>query len=127
MGIRHPRRNEYCVLVGTRRGLSSSELSGVQYWRASKNDACRLVQAQCVRPLRHRRQCAEWMEECWNDNYRGAPHDGMAWMRGQCRLHVLRGGAFDSQAKYLRSTSRFRYDLDVRYIANGFRVVRELP
>jgi formylglycine-generating enzyme required for sulfatase activity len=70
---------------------------------------------------------AEWMEDCWNDNYRGAPHDGTAWMSGQCRLHVLRGGAFDSQAKYLRSTSRFRYDADVRYVANGFRVVRELP
>ena len=70
---------------------------------------------------------AEWMEDCWNDNYRGAPHDGAAWMSGQCRLHVLRGGAFDSQAKYLRSMSRFRYDVDVRYIANGFRVVRELP
>ena len=70
---------------------------------------------------------AEWMEDCWNDNYRGAPHDGTAWMSGQCRMHVLRGGAFDSQARYLRSTSRFRYDTDVRYIANGFRVVRELP
>jgi len=70
---------------------------------------------------------AEWMEDCWNDNYRGAPRDGTAWMSGQCRLHVLRGGAFDSQAKFLRSTSRFRYDVDVRYIANGFRVVRELP
>jgi formylglycine-generating enzyme required for sulfatase activity len=70
---------------------------------------------------------AEWMEDCWNDNYRGAPRDGTAWMSGQCRLHVLRGGAFDSQAKFLRSTSRFRYDVDVRYVANGFRVVRELP
>ena len=70
---------------------------------------------------------AEWMEDCWNDNYRGAPRDGTAWMSGQCRLHVLRGGAFDSQAKFLRSTARFRYDVDVRYIANGFRVVRELP
>ena len=39
---------------------------------------------------------------------------------------VLRGGAFDSAAKYLRSTARFRYDSDVRYSANGFRVVREL-
>jgi formylglycine-generating enzyme required for sulfatase activity len=70
---------------------------------------------------------AEWMEDCWNDNYRGAPNNGSAWTSGQCRLRVLRGGAFDSQAKYLRSTSRFRYDTDVRYIANGFRVVRELP
>jgi formylglycine-generating enzyme required for sulfatase activity len=69
---------------------------------------------------------AEWVEDCWNDNYRGAPTNGSAWTAGQCRLRVLRGGAFDSQARYLRSMSRFRYDQDVRYIANGFRVVREL-
>ncbi len=69
---------------------------------------------------------AEWVEDCWNDNYRGAPTNGSAWTSGQCRLRVLRGGAFDSQSRYLRSTSRFRYDHDVRYTANGFRVVREL-
>jgi formylglycine-generating enzyme required for sulfatase activity len=69
---------------------------------------------------------AEWVEDCWNDNYRGAPPNGSAWTAGQCRLRVLRGGAFDSQARYLRSSSRFRYDFDVRYIANGFRVLREL-
>ena len=70
---------------------------------------------------------AEWVEDCWNDNYRGAPTNGSAWTVGQCRLRVLRGGAFDSQSKYLRSMSRFRYDVDVRYGANGFRVLRELP
>jgi formylglycine-generating enzyme required for sulfatase activity len=70
---------------------------------------------------------AEWVEDCWNDNYRGAPANGTAWTTGQCRLRVLRGGAFDSQSKYLRGTARFRYDHDVRYVANGFRVVRELP
>jgi formylglycine-generating enzyme required for sulfatase activity len=69
---------------------------------------------------------AEWVEDCWNDNYRGAPVNGSAWQTGQCRLRVLRGGAFDSQAKYLRSQARFRYDSDVRFSANGFRVLREL-
>jgi formylglycine-generating enzyme required for sulfatase activity len=69
---------------------------------------------------------AEWVEDCWNDSYRNAPRDGAAWTIGQCGLRVLRGGAFDSQSRYLRSASRFRYDADVRYVANGFRVVREL-
>jgi formylglycine-generating enzyme required for sulfatase activity len=69
---------------------------------------------------------AEWVEDCWNDDYRGAPNNGKAWETGQCRLRVLRGGAFDSQARYLRSQSRFRYDSDVRFSANGFRIVREL-
>jgi formylglycine-generating enzyme required for sulfatase activity len=70
---------------------------------------------------------AEWVEDCWNDNYRGAPRDGTAWTSGQCRQRVLRGGSFDSQARYLRSASRFRYDADVRYYANGARVARDLP
>jgi formylglycine-generating enzyme required for sulfatase activity len=69
---------------------------------------------------------AEWVEDCWNDSYRGAPKDGSAWSSGQCRLRVLRGGAYDSASKYVRSTARFRYDTDVRYSANGFRVLREL-
>jgi formylglycine-generating enzyme required for sulfatase activity len=70
---------------------------------------------------------AEWVEDCWNSSYRNAPSDGSAWTKGQCRQRVLRGGSFDSQARYLRSGSRFRYDADVRYYANGFRVVRDLP
>lgn len=69
---------------------------------------------------------AEWVEDCWNDNYVGAPANGSAWVTGQCRLRVLRGGSFDSQTAYTRSMARFRYDFDVRYYANGFRVVREL-
>jgi formylglycine-generating enzyme required for sulfatase activity len=70
---------------------------------------------------------AEWVEDCWNDDYKGAPTDGSAWTAGQCQLRVLRGGAFDSQARYLRTTSRFRYDANVRFLENGFRVLRELP
>jgi formylglycine-generating enzyme required for sulfatase activity len=69
---------------------------------------------------------AEWVEDCWNDSYRGAPQDGMPWTAGQCNLRVLRGGSYDSQAKFVASPARFRYDYDVRYPANGFRVLREL-
>jgi formylglycine-generating enzyme required for sulfatase activity len=69
---------------------------------------------------------AEWVEDCWNDDYRGAPTNGSAWTSGQCQLRVLRGGSFDSEADYVRSNSRFRYDNDVRYSGNGFRVVRQI-
>ena len=69
---------------------------------------------------------AEWVEDCWNDLYRGAPLDGSAWTAGQCNWRVLRGGDYNSPAKLVASSSRFRYDNDVRYPANGFRVVREL-
>jgi formylglycine-generating enzyme required for sulfatase activity len=69
---------------------------------------------------------AEWVEDCWNDNYRNAPKDTSPWTKGDCRLRVLRGGSFTSPANAVRSAARFRYDFDVRYYANGFRVVREI-
>jgi formylglycine-generating enzyme required for sulfatase activity len=70
---------------------------------------------------------AEWVEDCWNESYRGAPQDGSAWLTGQCRLRVLRGGSFANKANAVRPAARFRYDEDVRYYANGFRLVRDLP
>ncbi len=69
---------------------------------------------------------AEWVEDCWNDTYRGAPKDGSAWTTGQCALRVLRGGSFGNNAAAIRSAARFRYDKDVRYFANGFRAARDL-
>jgi formylglycine-generating enzyme required for sulfatase activity len=69
---------------------------------------------------------AEWVEDCWNDTYRGAPSNGNAWTSGQCRQRVLRGGSFAGKSPLIRSAARFRYDQDVRYYANGFRVVRDL-
>ena len=27
----------------------------------------------------------EWVEDCWNDSYSGAPADGSAWTTGDCR------------------------------------------
>jgi len=68
---------------------------------------------------------AEWVEDCWSENYRGAPADGSAWTKPQCRERVLRGGSFNNDPKYLRSAARFKYDHDVRFYTNGFRVVRE--
>ena len=69
---------------------------------------------------------AEWMEDCWNPSYKGAPGDGSAWTSGDCSLHVLRGGSFADKAAALRSSARFRYDEDVRYYANGLRVARDV-
>jgi formylglycine-generating enzyme required for sulfatase activity len=69
---------------------------------------------------------AEWVQDCWNLSYRGAPLDGSAWTRGDCSLRVLRGGSFANKASAGRSASRFRYDEDIRYYANGFRVARDL-
>jgi formylglycine-generating enzyme required for sulfatase activity len=68
----------------------------------------------------------EWVADCWNDSYAKAPKDGSAWTSGQCSQRVLRGGSFANNFSAARSAARFRYDIDVRYYANGFRVVRDL-
>ncbi len=70
---------------------------------------------------------AEWVEDCWSEGYRGAPADGTASTRPGCRERVLRGGSFNNDPRYLRSAARFKYDYNVRYPSNGFRVVREGP
>jgi formylglycine-generating enzyme required for sulfatase activity len=68
---------------------------------------------------------AEWVEDCWEDNYKAAPKDGSAFTKPDCRERVLRGGSFNNDQRFVRTAARFKYDFDVRYYTNGFRVVRE--
>ena len=46
----------------------------------------------------------EWVEDCWNDSYKGAPSDGRAWTTGDCGRRLVRGGSWFSDPKSLRST-----------------------
>ncbi|MGX1789006.1 SUMF1/EgtB/PvdO family nonheme iron enzyme [Bosea sp. NPDC055332] len=68
---------------------------------------------------------AEWVADCWSENYRAAPRDGSAYAPPGCRERVLRGGSFNNDPRYLRSAARFKYESDVRFYTNGFRVARE--
>lgn len=68
---------------------------------------------------------AEWVADCWSENYRSATRDGSAFTVPGCRERVLRGGSFNNDPRYLRSAARFKYEADVRFYTNGFRVVRE--
>ena len=38
----------------------------------------------------------EWVQDCYHDNYDGAPTDGSAWTSGDCSLRVVRGGSWNS-------------------------------
>lgn len=69
----------------------------------------------------------EWVEDCWNDSYQGAPSDGSPWTEGDCSSRSLRGGSWYSQPKYVRSAFRNRFNADVRASTIGFRVALELP
>ena len=69
----------------------------------------------------------EWTEDCWHENYRGAPRDGAAWTSGgDCGRRVLRGGSWANVPRYLRSAAR-DWDTTVhRLNGAGFRVARTL-
>ena len=68
----------------------------------------------------------EWVQDCWNKTYAGAPADGSAWEQGDCNDRVLRGGSWRSFPSALWSPSRGRNTTGYRSISVGFRVARSL-
>lgn len=68
----------------------------------------------------------QWVEDCWHENYQGAPSDGSAWTSSDCSRHVLRGGSWASSPKFLRSAYRVGFRSDNRDNLNGFRLARTL-
>jgi formylglycine-generating enzyme required for sulfatase activity len=68
----------------------------------------------------------EWVQDCWHDNYNKAPADGSPWLNGDCQRRVVRGGAFNREAKFMRSASRYWIVGALRSALAGFRVARTL-
>lgn len=66
----------------------------------------------------------EWVQDCWHDNYRGAPLNAGVFPGGDCSLHVVRGGAWDSDADYVRSAVRGSLETGLFDTNVGFRIVR---
>jgi formylglycine-generating enzyme required for sulfatase activity len=69
----------------------------------------------------------EWVEDCWNDSYKGAPTDGSAWTSGQCEERVLRGGPFVYGPHYVRSARRVKHSRYIRNDYYGIRLASTLP
>jgi len=69
----------------------------------------------------------EWVEDCWHENYIGAPDNGRAWTsETNCEHRVVRGGAWFNDTRHLRSAKRDRNNSELRDNANGFRVALTL-
>ena len=70
----------------------------------------------------------EWVEDCWNESYEGAPSDGRAWTSGDCSRRVLRGGSWDffMEMGSVRSAVRSSAAAGGRSGGFGFRVARTL-
>jgi formylglycine-generating enzyme required for sulfatase activity len=67
----------------------------------------------------------EWVQDCWHENYSGAPMDGRAWTT-DCgeNLRVRRGGTYSSGAERTHSSERglgWTFNGD-----SGFRLARDL-
>ena len=65
-------------------------------WEYAAADKNRLVPAKNAFGLSIGGYSLEWTEDCWNENYNGAPRDGTAWTAGDCASHVCRGDAWSS-------------------------------
>lgn len=74
----------------------------------------------------------EWVEDCWHENYKGAPTDGSAWPEAgteTCKTHVLRGGAWAVPLDFLRSSTRHQNSDDFYMALDlvGFRLAQDIP
>lgn len=67
--------------------------------------------------------CQDWYHASYSTIAGDAPTDGSAWLGGEQKGRVLRGGSWGSLASYLRSADRSGYSPGSRYVSLGFRVV----
>jgi formylglycine-generating enzyme required for sulfatase activity len=66
----------------------------------------------------------EWVQDCWNDSYKGAPTDGSAWTVGDCSRRVVRGGSRLDDPGNLRAAYRDSNPTGNRDVYSGFRLAR---
>jgi formylglycine-generating enzyme required for sulfatase activity len=70
---------------------------------------------------------SEWVQDCYDNSYDGAPSDGRAWEIDNCTWRVARGGSFVYPHEVLHSAVRVRVEPEVRFLDIGFRCVRVPP
>jgi formylglycine-generating enzyme required for sulfatase activity len=67
----------------------------------------------------------EWVQDCYADNYAGAPTDGTAAAERPDCERVVRGGSWESGPDYLRSAFRGRVRPANKVLNLGFRLARD--
>ena len=68
----------------------------------------------------------QWVEDCYHENYQGAPTDGSAWTGRDCSRRVVRGGSWSDNPAFVRSASRSGSSTVGRDSTLGFRIARTL-
>ncbi|MCV2359595.1 SUMF1/EgtB/PvdO family nonheme iron enzyme [Paucibacter sp. TC2R-5] len=67
---------------------------------------------------------SEYLQDCWSENYEGAPADGSARLDGDCKMRVGRGGAWHWRGN--TATQRGAMPLDWVGVIEGFRLAQSL-
>jgi formylglycine-generating enzyme required for sulfatase activity len=68
----------------------------------------------------------QWVADCYNATYDGAPADGSAWNTGNCNQRINRGGAWTDEPRTLKLAHRFSDGGTGRFSSVGFRLARSL-
>jgi formylglycine-generating enzyme required for sulfatase activity len=70
---------------------------------------------------------AEWCQDIWHENYKGAPADGSAWEKSaEPGPRVVRGGSWYDAAEDCRSAARHKFPPETKLGFVGFRVVTQV-
>lgn len=64
----------------------------------------------------------EWVADCRNPGYDGAPGDGTPWLTGDCAQRAMRGGSWLTEARGVRVAARAYFPVQRRDVNIGFRV-----
>jgi formylglycine-generating enzyme required for sulfatase activity len=67
---------------------------------------------------------ANWVQDCYVDNYRETPTDGSPNTPGDCAYRVVRGGSWGYNPRNVRAALRNLFALDNRVDFVGFRLAR---
>ncbi|WP_298633754.1 SUMF1/EgtB/PvdO family nonheme iron enzyme [uncultured Umboniibacter sp.] len=67
----------------------------------------------------------EWVEDCFYNDYNGAPNDGSAWIRkADCSVRSMRGGGWAGSVEQVASPYRNSDQRDATFTDVGFRLAR---
>lgn len=69
---------------------------------------------------------AEWVADCYQNHYIGAPTDGSAFEKNKCEARTVRGGSMQDSAAEITSTARTSAAAVAREDNIGIRLVLEL-
>ena len=69
---------------------------------------------------------AEWVNDCFQDHFLGAPRDGSAINREQCEQRVIRGGSMKDNVNLISSAYRRALSPGAKKEYLGFRVALDL-